>query len=60
MYVIRRNDGNFVADMRKTRTGGSYTPALQCARVYGTKEAAEGDLCPEKERVVSIQSIIEG
>lgn len=44
-YVIVRNDGMYVADMRLSSNGASYTDKLQHAKVYATREAAERDRC---------------
>ena len=57
-YVIVRDDGCFVADMRKSRTGSSYTNALQYAKVYETAEAADRNRCPGNEHVRRVDSII--
>ena len=57
-YVIVRDDGCFVADMRKSRTGGSYTSSLQYAKVYDTAETADCNRCPGNEYVRSIDDIM--
>lgn len=57
-YVIRKDGGMFVADMRKSRTGGSYTRDLMVARIYPTEAAAEADRCPENERVYSVDTLL--
>jgi len=52
-YVIRRTtDGAYVA---RPGSRGSYTGALQLARVYSTREAARRDFCVENEVVISIE-----
>ena len=51
MYVIRRDDGAYVAP---AGSRSSYTRALQDARTFPTREAAERDRCPGNERVLSI------
>lgn len=51
MYVIKRiEDGKFVA---KVGSKSSYTNALQNARKFATREAAEADCCGN-ERAVSL------
>ena len=46
MYVIwNTTEGAYVADMRKSRTGSSFTRALQGAKTYPTREHAQGDCC---------------
>lgn len=52
MYVIIRTDGSFVA---RSGSASSYTNALQRARTWPTREAAERERCPENERVTSLQ-----
>ena len=42
-YVIVRSDGMFVADMRKSPSGRSYTNKLQYAKTYDTAESAALD-----------------
>jgi len=56
MYVIQRDDGKFV-----TRPGSekSYTSDLQKARTFATKEKAEAERCPENERVVSLDQLLQ-
>jgi hypothetical protein len=54
-YVIQRDDGYFVTPSGSRH---SYTRSLQCARTFETKEEAEGNRCPENERVVSIESLL--
>jgi hypothetical protein len=52
MYVIKRtSDGKYVAP------GGqqsSYTPLLQRARTFDTREQAEGERCEGNEIVVPV------
>ena len=57
-YVIQRTDGVFVSDPRTNGTGGSYTPLLQKAKVFATREAAERELCPENERIVNLDDLM--
>lgn len=54
-YVVVRNDGWFVADMRKNPTGSSYTRNILYARVYDSKREAERDCCGN-ESVVPLSS----
>jgi hypothetical protein len=51
MYVIRRTDqkGGWVADSKRSMSGGSYTWRLQHAKRWPTKEAAEKERCPNNE-----------
>lgn len=55
-YVLQRTDGAFVA-----QPGGkaSYTPYLQRAQFFRTREEAEAQRCPGNELVVDLDSIIE-
>ena len=55
MFVIQRSDGAFVAP---SGSRSSYTLALQRARTFVTREAAERELCPDNERVVPVDSIM--
>lgn len=57
MYVIQRTDGAFVAP---SGSRGSYVWALQDARVWPTKEAAEPELCPGNERIVAVADLTRG
>ena len=57
-YVIVRSDGMFVADMRKSRSGCSYTNQLQYAKTYDSAEAAERDRCPGNEHVRNVDDIM--
>ncbi len=50
-YVIRRDDGAFVS---RPGSQHSYTPLLQKARTWETREAAERELCPENEQVLTV------
>ena len=54
MFIIKRDDGAMVADMRLSTTGSSYTRNLQQAKLFTTREEAERDRCPGNERVVDI------
>ena len=56
-YVIQRSDGKFVS---RSGSAHSYTGLLQYARSYPTRQAAERDLCPENERVVPVETILQG
>jgi len=60
MYVIRRTDqgGGYVA--RSPVQGASYTPRLQDARVFSSREAAEVERCLGNEVVVSVDEIMRG
>lgn len=60
MYLIMRDDGALVADMRKSRTGSSYTHDIRQAMLYQTRESAERNTCPGNERVVSMDSYVRG
>lgn len=52
-YVLkRREDGYYVAPPGQKH---SYTRALQCARIYPNREAAEADQCVGNEYIVSVQ-----
>lgn len=55
MYVLQRTDGAYVA---RSGSASSYTRVLQNARVYTTREAAEGDRCVDNESVRSVDSIL--
>ena len=58
MYVLRRiPDGAYVADMRKSTTGGSYTKSLEVAETFPTREAAVLASCGN-ERAVSVDEIM--
>lgn len=54
-YVLKRTDqgGGYVADPR--RNHGSYTKALQHAKTFSTREAAEQDRCPGNEIILSVE-----
>lgn len=55
MYVIRRNDGVYVANLGERC---SYTPSLERARKFSTRESAERERCPGNETVVSVWDIL--
>jgi hypothetical protein len=55
MYVIQRNDGAFVAP---SGSRSSYVRNLQDARTFSTKESAERELCPENERIASVDDVM--
>lgn len=58
MYVLKRHeDGRYVADMRRSRTGSSYTRSLEAAKKYRDAEAARGDACGN-ESPVSVESLL--
>jgi hypothetical protein len=52
-YVIRRTDqgGGYVS---RPGSKSSYTPLLQRARTWPTRDAAEGHRCPENEVIESV------
>lgn len=52
VFVIQREDGKYVA---LPGSINSYTRYLQHARTFPTREAAEAEVCPGNERVLSIQ-----
>lgn len=56
-FILVRDDGAFVADMRKSTSGGSYTRDVLKAKVYPTKEAAEADRCPGNETARSLAGL---
>ena len=52
-YVLKdTRHGNYVA---RPGSRSSFTPKLQDARVYPTKESAERDRCPESEVAVCVE-----
>ena len=57
MYVIQRNDGWFV-----TRPGraGSYSHNLQDARTYSTRDAAQREMFPGNERILTLEEAMGG
>lgn len=56
MWVIKRvPDGWYVANMRKSKDGHSYTQRLQNAQAFRSEAAAESNRCPENEVVVSVE-----
>lgn len=59
MYVIERSDGKWVSDPNTNGTGGSYTPLLQRAKVFATRQSAERDCCPGNEHVVSVEDALQ-
>lgn len=56
-YVIVRSDGAYVA---RPGSASSYTPYLQRARVFSTREAAERERCPGNERVSTVAEEMDG
>lgn len=50
LYILKRVDGWYVA---RKGLASSYTPALQHARTYPTREAAQGDAC-SNEHVTTV------
>lgn len=54
-YVIKHTNGRkgYVTEPGSKR---SYTPSLQRARVFNTREEAEGNRCPGNEYVVEIDT----
>lgn len=52
MYLIKRTDGAFVANVSINPTGSSYTRNLLYAQTYRTREAAQRDLCHGNETIV--------
>lgn len=60
-YVLKRtSDSRYVADMSKSKTGGSYTPDIRQARFYPSAESARADSCPGNEYVANVQDELEG
>lgn len=59
MYVIERTDqgGGYVS---RQGSKSSYTPYLQQAKTWPTREAAERELCVENERILRIESVASG
>ena len=57
LYVIRRTDqgGGWVS---QSGSKCSYTLALQTARVWQTREAAERQRCPGNEVVESVEQVL--
>ena len=56
MFVIRNTEtGRYVTP---PGSRGSYTTALQHARTWSTREAAERERCPGNERVLSVDEIM--
>lgn len=51
-----RDDGAFVTTPGSEH---SYTTDIRHARVYLTRESAALDLCPESERVVSVEELLQ-
>lgn len=58
-YVIKRDDGAYVADMRKSVNGSSYTRDIRKAQKFEKREHAEAHLCPGNEYVADIRSELE-
>ena len=59
MYLVIRNDGALVANMRKSKTGSSYTRDIRQAEHYTTRKQAQRDCCVENERVISLAEWLE-
>jgi hypothetical protein len=61
MYVIKRLDqgGGYASDPNRNGTGSSYTPLLQRAKTFPTREAAEADRCPGNEIVLSLDEAMQ-
>jgi hypothetical protein len=55
-YLLQRTDGVWVSNPNLNPTGGSYTRSLQYAKIFPTREAAEGDRCIGNERVVPVEA----
>lgn len=55
-YIIVRSDGAFVA---RSGNPSSYTRALQHARTWPTREAADRERCPENETVQSVDEAMQ-
>jgi len=55
-YVIQKAGGLYVA---KPGHAHSYTNRLDYARKFQTREEAEGNLCPENERVVELERVLD-
>lgn len=55
-YVIRRTDGAFVAPAGSER---SYTRNILRARIFADRAAAEAEVCPGNEHVVSVAKLFE-
>ncbi len=58
MYVLQRVGGAFVADMSRSRRGGSYTWDLREAKTFITRESAEHERCPGNEVVVELHALL--
>lgn len=56
-YVLVRTDGAYVTPSGSTR---AYTLALQLARIFPTREAAEQDRCVENEQVLAVEDCLRG
>ena len=58
MYVIRRTDqgGGYVA---KPGSRSSYTKSLARAEKFPDRETAEGHSCPENERAVNLEHLLD-
>ena len=52
-YVIQRHDGQYVTPSGNLR---SYTKDLRQARRFADEAAARRELCPDNERVVTVES----
>jgi len=52
-YILKRQpDGWYVA---KVGARKSYTPKLQHARMFQSRDAAEGDRCPDNETITTVE-----
>lgn len=56
-YVIRRTDGKFVS---MPGSQHSYTKSIRQARIFNTREQADGDRCVDNEYVVSVEECLAG
>ena len=54
-YVIQRQDGAYATPSGSAK---SYTGKLQFARMFGSKESADRELCPENECVISLEEAV--
>lgn len=56
--IVRSKDGAYVADMRRSPNGASYTHQLQNARRFCRRDLAEADRCQENEYIVDIEDLL--